>query len=1219
VSIYQALVGVNSSARAAAAAAALLALASSVPLAGAAPTLPQSFPGVWQSFGRVEVTVGEDSVTIANGFLADLRPMGDCELSFRARMPRPADQVQIWGAMRVRDRQNRYVFGLRGGSEPQISLARYAAEGNSKFLGFAPLNFKPVPEEWYRFRVAVSGNRFHVYVNDDALPRLNLEDAKNTLWNDGGVALGGGWLPAEFTDLKVEPLTGERLAAFKAVGDRVWEPPPVDKAMVRARQRAAYQPLKIAELPEARLEVKLDGNWLFMPDQDLDPARLPCLPDVPDQNWHVIPVPSFWTPTLAWLHGEKGMPDARGLSSYHGPSDKLIVEEYDRVNAQTFDWRTTKAGWFRHYLELPRDLKGKQFNLVFDAIAKISEIWVNGVKVGSNTGMFREIDCDLGGVIKPGRNVIAVHVIGNPETTTKGANKVEAVAVTVEVTGEMLRSLPHGMMDNNSSGIWQPVKLVVTNPVRVGDVFIQPRTDAASVDVELLNGDAQPHAIELSYAIRDDTGQSVLLDFGNPAVRVTVPAKSSAKARIETPKIQPKLWSPQEPNLYVLDVKVVEKERLTDLKSTRFGFRTFTVSGNQFLLNGKPYWLRGANHTPATLRPNDGLLARRFMQLARDGNIWVTRSHALPFTETWLEAADEVGFGVSFEGTWPWLMIRGEPPSPERTRIWHEEFLQLIRKYRNHPSVLIWTVNNEMNFATFDDKNPPLLQRKWAILDDMIRDMRRTDPTRPISAYSGYVRKQALKGFNAVVKPDKFDDGDIDDAHVYYSWYGDSVFHFFDGQFGAKFATPNRPLISQEFSTGYPRNDDWPSRSYEFARYVPQALVGNYAFEQNDPAIFMTRQAFITKELVEAIRRTDHADTAGLMPFAYLTWFTDVWKADQIRPKLTYYELKKAMRGVLASAELFGRHFYAGDSVRRRLCLINDADDERAVPAGTLTWEIRGDQQVLARGTVATPAVEYFQTHWLDVNLKMPGILPEPRMDAKLSFTLADGTRVFSSNDYDVVLATREWAQPRPGTPLQVYDPARKSKNILAGLDCTTVTSLENISGSNLLVVGDLATLMKSGIGPEELKAFAKQGGKVLLLQPGEDLVGLLPDLVKSYRPTKGEIVTLLIPESPVFDGIQPLDTAWFELGQGSIPQACSGVYQVDGQRPEITALALQCDFHGDLKPDGFSKIAGYPLVEIHLGKGIIIASEMLLSARNQDPIAGRLLANLVKYLASPQ
>lgn len=72
---------------------------------------------------------------------------------------------------------------------------------------------------------------------------------------------------------------------------------------------------------------------------------------------------------------------------------------------------------------------------------------------------------------------------------------------------------------------------------------------------------------------------------------------------------------------------------------------------------GYRYWLRGGNHIPFALAPNDLNLANTFMQLMKAGNMDVTRTHTTPWNKLWMGAADKNGIGVSFEGTWPWLMI----------------------------------------------------------------------------------------------------------------------------------------------------------------------------------------------------------------------------------------------------------------------------------------------------------------------------------------------------------------------------------------------------------------------------------------------------------------------------------------------------------------------------------------------------------------------------------
>lgn len=1135
-------------------------------------------------------------------------------MSFRARAVKENEPVQIWGAIRVMDRENRYVFGLRGGVEPQLSFARYAADGKSRNLSFASLDFKPKIGEWYRIRVATVGRHFQIYLNDELLPRINITDDQFG-WDNGGVALGGGWLPIEFADIKVSPLSGEDIAAFEAIGTKVLEPPQVDKEALRSKQREAWQPIRIASLPETRGEFSLNGNWLFMPDSQLDFATASFIGN--DQNWHVMPVPAFWTFSFCWLYGEVSYPELGGASAYRSPSDVATQEELNRLNALTFDWEKTKSAWYRQTIQLPANLEGKHFHLVFGGVAKISEVWVNGKKITSNTGMFQEIDCDITEAIVPGKNLIAVHVVANLDQKITDANKTETEAVTVKVTKEMMEAMAHGMMQNNAAGIWQPVKLVVTDPARVGEVFVQTTTNQATVAMELLNDSSKALTARFSYEIRDVKDDSMLC-AGKP-VTVNLSANGKFSASITTPEVAPKLWTPQTPNLYKLVLKLADGGQVIDTKEIKIGFRTFTADGNRFLLNGKPYWLRGGNHTPAILRPNDGELARKFFEAAHQGNIWLTRSHCQPFTEAWLDAADEVGMGVSLEGTWPWLMIKGEPPPPEMIKLWQDEFIGLMRRYRNHPSLLLWTVNNEMNFARFDEKDTPLLKHKWQILDGAIKEMRRTDPTRPISAYSGYVREEAKKSYQDVVAPNSFDDGDIDDVHTYNGWYNPSFFSFYNGEFGKKLGTSGRPLISQEISTGYPRSDGWAVRSYIYNRYVPQGLVGNYAFEQNDPSIFLTRQAFLTKELTETIRRTSRDQCAGLMPFAYLTWFANAWKTNEMNPLPTYYEIGKAMQPVLVSAELYGRHFYVGTQATRRVCVVNDAEDYQATPAGILNWEIRAGSSVLAHGTVPVPAVGYYSNHWLDVNFQIPAKLPEPRVNAKLVLTLTAGERTLGANDYDIVLATHDWAAPKFSSQVAIFDPTGKAETSLAGVP-TKKVSLENLSETKVLVVGDFTAALKTPNGAEALKKFVKDGGRLLLLQPGEALCRFLPEYVKSYRSTKGEIVSMVVPESPVFDGIEPLDLSWFELGSKTTPLACTGTWEVNRARPEVETLAHQCDFHGDtlFGPETriqFFKIAGAPLVEIHIGKGIVIASEMVLFAKDRDPIASRLLSNLLKHL----
>ena len=1167
----------------------------------------------WNPFGRLSLRRLGDSIVVQDGFVVSKQNWGDAEFSFRARAPKDAGQVQIWAGIRCRDRYSRYIFGLRGGNNNDVYLARYAPDGGDRFLGIAPLHFHPEPDTWYTLRVVMRGSRIHIYVNGESTPYINVEDTE-PLWGEGGVSLGDGWLPAEFRDLRVDTLSAKGVAAFNAVGDRVYQLPELDRVQKRAQQRAAYKGVTIDQFHAPRTELSLNGDWLFLPDQEVQPGISPQASDCDDHLWHVMDVPNFWTPTLTWLHREIGFPQLQGVSATKGISDKLYEHEIGRLDGYTFPWKETKSAWYRQHIELPLDVSGRRFELCFDAIAKMSAVWVNGEKIGSHVGMFGELRCDATEAMRPGRNVIAVHVRGRLDQP-QASETVVGVAVTVEVTNSMLHSLPHGMYPDDASGIWQPATLIVTRAVAVEEVFIQPRLDGMEFHVKVRNASAKPQLVSVSYSIRSSTDSALL--YASPQGASEPVALLGTDLHFSTPVLHPELWSPQQPNLYQLEIVLSVDGEVQDRHVTPFGFRTFKVEGEKLLLNGKPFWLRGANHFPHALRPNDDKLARRFMQMARQGNVLVTRTHTAPFTRTWLDAADELGIGISYEGIWPWLMLEGDPPSEDLLQNWKEEFSSLLRKYRNRPSILFWTVNNEMKFESIDRKNPERLHKKWAVLNDMMKMMRSIDPTRPIVCDSSYCRQEVADEYRNYIHPNGLDDGDIDDAHRYFGWYNPSFFHLYKGEFGDKLSWPGRPLISQEMSTGYPRNDDGhPVRSYLFKHYTPQSMVGGEAYENRDPSIFLKRQALMTKELAETIRRTNRANCSGILHFAYVSWFKDVWNVDTIEPFVTCDALAKALQPVLVSAELYGRHLYAGRSLNIRVCIINDSSDCVALPSCELGWEIHSDGKKLASGVVPVPSVEYYSNHWLDLSISIPPVIPQPRVEASLIFRLMTEGTMRSENSYDITIATDAWTKaglPAGHWPL-LLDPYGEAPKLLDAFGVRRITSFDSLVTGRGLVIAGADRVLVDATSVKRLQQFVTEGGKVLLLNAGARLTELYPDQISAYRTSEGENVWMAIPEARVFAGIEPLDLCWFDQGPGNLPRACSGVYRAPHGCSNITALAYVVDRHAYLKkPEDVVQVSGSPLLELHAGRGTIFASEMMLAS--EDPIAGRLLANLIQSI----
>ncbi|MEP6663421.1 MAG: hypothetical protein ABJC04_07120, partial [Verrucomicrobiota bacterium] len=399
--------------------------------------------------------------------------------------------------------------------------------------------------------------------------------------------------------------------------------------------------------------------------------------------------------------------------------------------------------------------------------------------------------------------------------------------------------------------------------------------------------------------------------------------------------------------------------------------------------------------------------------------------------------------------------------------------------------------------------------------------------------------------------------------------------------------------------------------------HTPQTFVGDDAYENADPAIFLQRQAFMTKELAETIRRTSRDSAAGVLHFAYFTWLKKVWDVNGMNPLPPYDAIQVALQPVLVSAELFGRHFYFGRELRRRVCIINDAESFQALPASKLRWEFRSGNKTLSHGEMEVPPVNYYENRWLDVDFSTPKNLPTPRVDGQLVLKLEAGGKVFSENNYDVVIATDAWTkghESQSGRTL-LLSSTDSSEKILSAVKMTTIASFEAAKSNDVVIIGDAKKIAASSSEIEKLKSFVSEGGRVLLLNPQSALTHIFPEQITNYAPRKGEIVTMRVPESPVFAGIAPLDLAWFERGGRQVPLACTGVYQFT-TTSNITALAQQIEPHAYLQNSTeITKYSGSPLMEISMGKGRLIASEMNFESGKNDPIAQRLLQNIIHYL----
>ena len=339
-----------------------------------------------------------------------------------------------------------------------------------------------------------------------------------------------------------------------------------------------------------------------------------------------------------------------------------------------------KVGWYRRTIDIPRSvLKGKVF-LVFQGAMETTKLWVNGKPAGEClVGGYTSFHFDITSLLQPGKNRLAVRV----DNTVQKDIPPDGAKCDFALFG----------------GLYRDVDLIFTGTPHVTFPWEGPK---AGVRLTLPDVSQEKAVVQIETALRNDTDQAVkctlvtrVLDKRGKAVatakeEVTLEAKGEVMITQKTEPIpNPNLWSPDSPYLYTVETTVMKDRQATDQVTTRLGIRWCTWDKEQgFFLNGKHLKLVGANRhqswpfigyaVPNRLHRADA------EQMKKMGVNWVRLSH-YPQDPDFLDTLDELGLMALAEGP-TWMNI----PSEAWVNNLDTAFRSMIRRDRNHPSVIIW-------------------------------------------------------------------------------------------------------------------------------------------------------------------------------------------------------------------------------------------------------------------------------------------------------------------------------------------------------------------------------------------------------------------------------------------------------------------------------------------------------------------------------------------------
>jgi beta-galactosidase len=373
------------------------------------------------------------------------------------------------------------------------------------------------------------------------------------------------------------------------------------------------------------------------------------------------------------------------------------------------------VGWYRRAIDIPAGDAGRSIFLDVDGAMSYAAVWVNGEFAGGWAYGYASWRVDLTPYVKPGgRNVVAIR-LDNPEDAS--------------------RWYPGG-------GIYRHVWLVKTAPVHVahwGTYVTTPAATAASATVSaqitIDNDGADDAEVTVSSEVVAIAANGA--HIGSAVAHAApgtahVPHGSSVQFRHEAVVDRPKLWGPppqQTPNRYALVTTLTRNGAVVDTYETPFGIRSFKYTANDgFIINGERVDFHGVcmHHDLGALGAavHDRALERQLDALVEMGVNAIRTSHNPPAPDL-LELADAKGLLIMDEAFDVWQLQKRPLDYHLLFDDWHEQDLRMmLRRDRNHPSVVMWSIGNEVGEQGKGENGAALARALSAIVHD-------EDATRP--------------------------------------------------------------------------------------------------------------------------------------------------------------------------------------------------------------------------------------------------------------------------------------------------------------------------------------------------------------------------------------------------------------------------------------------------------------------------------------------------------
>lgn len=434
-------------------------------------------------------------------------------------------------------------------------------------------------------------------------------------------------------------------------------------------------------------EMPFDDNWKF----SLQDAKGAEKPSFNDKTWRSIDLPHDWS--IEKLPGQEA-------GKVIGPFSK------ESKGTTATGYTVGGVGWYRKTFTLNPKEKFKSTIISFDGVYMNCDVWINGKFLGNHPYGYTAFDYDISSYLNP-------------------SGKPNVIAVKVKNEGQNSRWY-------SGSGIYRHVWLIQKQALSIAQNGICINTEriaddnaVVSLSSEIENKSGKSTASKLLINILDPDGKTV------QKIETTKPILLKNETFTQSITIpQPKLWSVETPNLYTAVIQLIADGIVSDEVHTSFGVRTIHFDAKTgFLLNGKKVLLKGG-----CMHNDNGFLGSATIDRAEERRVQLMKAYGFnairtshnPPSKQFLDACDRNGVLVIDEAFDMWE----RPKNPQDYHLyfkewWKKDLKSMIYRDRNHPSVILWSIGNEIN-----ERADSL---GFAIRKQLVKEVHALDKTRPVT------------------------------------------------------------------------------------------------------------------------------------------------------------------------------------------------------------------------------------------------------------------------------------------------------------------------------------------------------------------------------------------------------------------------------------------------------------------------------------------------------